>query len=269
MKKIIGIGEVCYTLHSTSSHTFTGSPQGDILKPFLYLPALGISPILISEISTDAVGQLTYSFLQDQGIQTNYIYQFSDGQTPLSIQTADQPEVHYVGFPRERCGYVWPRIDEGDLFIFSASFSLDRAVRPSLLELLDYVRTRKSLVICDATEEVFQLNVLQAKPIIMDNYELSHLIFTSDQVIKQLYHEANIQMVYKDSIQFFCPLLLHFSTQEISLHTRLFHKTYPIDIDLDLFKARFLYALSHIDLSSESISDFTEGVWDSLIRDCF
>ncbi len=268
MKKIIGIGEVCYTLNSHEHHTFTGTLQGDILRPFLCLPSLGVSPILITEISTDALGQLTYSFLREQGILTDYIYQFSDGQTPLAIQMCDKPAVFYAGFPRERCGYVWPRVDEGDVFVFSASFSLDKAVRPSLLELIEYVRTRKSFVLCDATKEVFQLNVLQTKPIIMDNYELSHLIFTSDQVIAQLYQEADSRKVYQDSIQFFCPFLLHFSVGEVTLHTPSFYKKYALAVDSDLFKAQFIRALSQFTILPDSLSELAEREWDAMISDC-
>ncbi len=262
MKKIIGVGETSYEMKMVSPNKFIGSPSGDILRTMLSLSDMNLNPIFISEIGQDQLGQTIVDKIKATGIQTDYIYRYYDGNTILDIDYQGGDKSRYSIIPAERAEFIWPRIDNGDIVVLSARYSLDYAIRKDLEEFVSYCKIRNAFIIYDESEYDKDLNIVQSMPTIMDNYEMSDIVISTTESLKLLYKADSVESAYKNHIKFYCPILivlddksrLHIQTRDFSCAIECLENKKIEDI-----KASIISNLYKSDIEIDKLKDISEG----------
>ena len=85
MRKIIGIGETVFDIIFKNNQPLTARPGGSVYNALISLGRLGTQPIFISEIGDDKIGGIIKSFLLENNVETQYIYSYDRGKTPLAL----------------------------------------------------------------------------------------------------------------------------------------------------------------------------------------
>ncbi len=269
MKKIIGVGETSYEMKMVSPDKFVGSPSGDILRTMLSLSDLKLEPIFISEIGQDQLGQTIVDKIKTAGIQTDYIYRYYDGNTILDIDCQVGDKSRYAIIPAERAEFIWPRIDNGDIVMLSARYSLDYAIRKDLEEFVDYCKIRNAFIIYDESGYDKDLNIVQSMPTIMDNYEMSDIVISTTNSLKLLYNEDNVESAYKNHIKFYCPILIVLDDKnQLHIQARGFSNVidYPGNKEVEEIKASIISNLYKLDIEVDKLEDLSEGDWLQLLK---
>ncbi len=269
MKKIIGVGETCYEMKMVSPDKFVGSPSGDILRTMLCLSDMNLSPIFISEIGQDQLGQMIVDKIKTAGIDTGYIYRYYDGYTILEIDCQGGDKNRYSIIPAQRAEFIWPRIDNGDIVMLSARYSLDYAIRKDLEEFVEYCKIRSAFIIYDESGYAKDLNIVQSMPTIMDNYEMSDIVISTMGSLKLLYNEDKVDSAYRNHIKFYCPILIVLDDKsQLHLQTSSFSCVLNISENkkIEDVKATIIEKLYKSDLELDQLKDLSEEEWMKLLK---
>lgn len=257
-----------------------GMPSGDVFNTMISLGRNGVDASLISEVADDRLGKQIIEFMQQNGVNTEYMYQYHEGRTPMSLAhlssdgSADYD--FYVLYPNTgRLDVVWPRIDKEDILYFGSLYVLQDEVHNVTMDLVNFADIRKALVVY--TPDVHKLEPGQSvwlMPKIIDCLEKANLIIMSTSDMKHLYKECDVDKVYKSNVRFYCPVFIAWQNDGIKLRTSSFAKDYPapqypaiknmIGVK-DAFNAGLLCELNAMGITRDSIKQLSEDEWDRII----
>ena len=281
MRKIIGIGETIFDILFKNNQPYKGEPGGSMFNAMISLGRMGLNPSYISEIGRDRIGRLIFDFMQDNGVQTAQMYQYYEGKSPISlafINEGKEPQYDfYMSYPTDRLDIVWPRIDSDDIILFGSFYSLNAALRPALIDLLNYARERNALIFYDPNfrkEHTDQALWLSAQ--IIENLEFASLVRGSVSDFQNMYKEIDVNKIYLDHIKFYCPnFICTDSANGIYLKTNRVDKFYRIEPAVmpistvgagDSFNAGIIYGLLCNHVSLEQLPELEEDIWDKVIN---
>ena len=279
MRRIIGIGETIFDILFKNNQPVKGVPGGSSFNTMISLGRLGFNPYFISEVGRDKVGEIILSFMKENGVSTDHMYQYYDGKSPVSLAFLnEQMEAEYdfyMSYPEQRLDIVWPRIDQNDIIIFGSFYSLNPAIRPVLADLIKYAKERKAIIYYDPN---FRKNhadqAVWLKPSIIENLEFADIVRGSREDFVNIYKENDIDKVYKNHIHFYCPTFICTDGAEgVYLKTSTFSKHYPaLQINPvsmigagDTLNAGIIYGLIKKGVTLDSIESLSENEWDEIL----
>lgn len=279
MRKIIGIGETVYGILFKDNQPARGIPGGSALNTMVSLGRVGLSGTLISEVGRDHIGRLILSFLEENNVDTSYLYQFYDGKSPVSLAFLnDRNEADYESYrnyPADRLDIVWPRIDADDLILFGSFYSLYPALRSTLTELLTFAQDRKAIICYDPDfSKDHETDVLRVMPSLIENLEFANIVRGSVDDFRVIYKETDIDKIYRNHIRFYCPVFICTDGGGyVSLRTPSVSKQYEVApceiVSLvgagDAFNAGLSYGITQCGVTLAELNSLEEAVWDRII----
>lgn len=281
MSKIIGIGETIYNVTMKNGSPINGMPGGDVFNTMISVGRLGVDASLISEVADDRLGRQILDFMRDNGVNTDYMYSYHEGRTPLSLShLSDDGNAeydYYVMYPTTgRLDVVWPRIDDNDIVYLGSRYVLVDAVHNVVMDLVNFAEARKALIVY--TPDVHKLEQGQSiwlMPKIIDCLEKANIIMMSTSDMSQLYKDSNPESVYQNNVRFYCPTFIAWQQDSIYLRTAKIKKVYPapdyskeknlIGVK-DAFSAGLLYELNQLGATRQNLDMMTEDQWDQIIE---
>lgn len=282
MARIFGIGETQYNITMQAGKPTQGAPGGDFFNSMICLGRKGLEVSYISEVGKDNIGQQILAFMQQNGVNTESMYQLYDARTPLTLaHLKDDGSVQYDSYAQypsgNRLDVVWPRIDDTDFVLFGSDFLLGKDLHTVALDLLDYADTRRALLVYAPDLHTMEPGkAVWIMPMIIDFLEKSNLVIMSDLDMTQLYRSTEVDAVYRDNIKFYCPQFIAFHANgDIEIRTPQVKKSYTsqlpekcnrIGVD-DAFRAGIVYGLHKCHQTRESIGQLDETHWDEIITE--
>ena len=138
MRKAIAIGESILDtvfLDDRPTDSFVG---GRIANAAASVGESGIPVEMVSECCNDHIGDIITGFLHRHHVGTGSVDRFTDGSTAASMIFHSSTDggkklVNFYNYPDDRFDVVWPRIDEDDVILFGSFYSIDIAMRETLL----------------------------------------------------------------------------------------------------------------------------------------
>lgn len=280
MSRVIGIGETIFNVTMKNGKPVNGMPSGDVFNTMVSLGRKGVDASLISEVGDDRLGSQILDFMKENGIKTDYMYQYHEGRTPMSLahlaEDGSAEYDYYVLYPQVgRLDVVWPRIDNTDILYLASLYVLQEEVHNVAMDLVNFADARKAFIVY--SPDLHKLQPGQSvwlMPRIIDCLEKANMIIMSDSDMEHLYKETNVDKVYRSNIRFYCPTFIGWQKDGIALRTNTLTKNYPapsypseknlIGVK-DAFIAGVLYELDHFGITRENISLISEAQWDTII----
>lgn len=279
MRRIIGIGETIFDILFQNEQPFKAVAGGSAFNTMISLGRLGLEPTFLSEVGRDRIGDIILRFMEQNRVATNHIHRYYDGQSPVSLAFLNEKREAecdvYMNYPKDRLDIVWPRIDADDMMLFGSFYSLKPELRPVLLDLLQYARDRKSIILYDPNFRASQASkALHVMPSIIENLEFADIVRGSLDDFRNIYKESDVDKIYRNHIRFYCPTFICTDgANGVYLRTRNISKHYPAlpmnPVSLigagDAFNAGLLYAFLKHGITLDMISEMDESVWDEVI----
>jgi len=279
MRKIIGVGETILDIIFKDNKPLKAIPGGSVFNGLVSLARLGVEVKFISEVGYDEVGKIIRNFMDDNHLCAAYLDDLHDGQSPVSLAFLDNENnakyAFYKNYPAKRLDILMPKINEDDIFIFGSYYSLNKDIRPQILEMLDYARSRKAIIYYDPNfRKAHAHEAIFVTPTVLDNLEYADIVRGSDEDFINLFKLSDSQKVYEDHIKFHChQFLVTHGSKGIDLFTDSFTKHYDAPTSKavstigagDNFNAGILFGLLKYDVHRDDLPTLSEAVWDKLI----
>lgn len=280
MRKIFGIGETILDIIFQNNQPYKAVPGGSVFNGLITLGRMGLPVTFISELGNDRVGDIIRDFMQDSHLTTEFVDCFPNGKSPLSLAFLDEDKnAHYIfykDYPAQRLEVPLPAIEPDDIFIFGSYYSLNPALRPRMVEFLQYARKRKAILYYDPNfRKAHAHEAILLKPTVLENLEFADIVRGSDEDFQNLFGKTDTREVYQDHVKLYCDRLLSTrGANGVDLCTRQFtchfdapriHSVSTIGAG-DNFNAGILYGLLKYDIRRDDLPDIDMETWGKIVR---
>ena len=280
MRSVLGIGETILDVIFKEEQPYKAVPGGSVFNGLVSLGRLQVPVTFISEIGEDQVGDLILRFMEQNHISTQYIDRFPDGKSPVSLAFLDANRnakyAFYKDYPTQRLEVPFPRIEADDIFIIGSYYALNPALRPRMVEFLQYAHERKAIIYYDLNfRKAHAHEAIRLMPTVLENLEYADIVRGSDEDFLNLFGEQAGDRVYADHIQFYCDrLITTYGAKGVDLYTSRFKQHYDaLAIEPqstigagDNFNAGLIFGLLKEDVRLKDLADLTPDSWERIIR---
>jgi len=278
MKKIITIGETVLDIIFKDNIPVKAVPGGSMLNTSVSLGRLKKPVFLISEFGDDLSGNLIINFLRKNGVNTDYIYLYKDGKTPLAIAFLDEENNaeynFYKIYPETRLNISPPSVEKNDILLFGSFLAIDRKIRNKISEFLSLSREKGLIIVYDPNFRKSHLHELkEAFPLIEENLSFASIVKGSNEDFNLIFNTEKISEVYNIINSYGCNnLIMTRGATDVIVKTKNFQKSYPVEkIKIkstigagDNFNAGILYSLFSYNITKEAVGDISEHIWDKI-----
>jgi len=277
--KIIGIGETIVDIIFKNNQPISATAGGSTFNTLISLGRLNVSCFFISEIGNDRLGENVKQCLHENNIPIDYIYEFSDGKSPVALAFLDENNnadyIFYKDYPKKRLDIEFPSVNPNDILIFGSYFSVNPVLRNRVLELLHNAKNNDAIIYYDPNYRKSHLPELSGlKHSIEENFAFADIIRGSDEDFLNICGENNIDAVYAKISRFCSNFICTKAEKGVSLYTKdivKFYSTPSIKTIStvgagDSFNAGILYGLRKLNISKQELPDLPEEKWDKLIE---
>ncbi len=213
MRKIIAIGESVLDTLFVDGQPVKSFVGGRIACAAASLGSLGLPCVMLSECTTDSVGDIVVNYLSGHGVDTRLIDRYPDGATPFSAifpNGSGKQIVNYGVYPKTRFDIVWPRIDEDDIVLFGSLYAIDLPQRQRLYELLKYAVERRAILIyLPGFQHGIGYRLTKVMPHLLENLEISDIVIAHEQDIHDIFPGETGDEAYHGHIEFYCRNYVH------------------------------------------------------------
>ena len=192
MGRIFGLGETVLDIIFKNNQPVATRAGGSAFNALVSLARAGQEVSLISEIGLDQVGNQIVHFLKENQVGTSWLHRFSPGKTPVALAFLDENNNAtyqvYKDFPDERFQISGPDFYPGDILLFGSYFAVNPVLRKQVVPLLQKARSQGAFLIYDPNFRKNHLgNIEIYRPLIEENFALSHLVRGSDEDFGHIY----------------------------------------------------------------------------------
>lgn len=279
MRKVIGIGETILDIIFRHDQPLAAVPGGSVFNGMVSLARAGVEVCFISETGNDRVGEHTLRFMSENGISTDYIHVFTDGKSPLSLaflnDRNDAEYLFYKDTPKRRLDVSFPVIEENDIVVIGSYYVLSPLVRDKVVELLEEARKKRAIVYYDPNfRSSHKEEAMRLTPTLIENLEYANIVRGSVDDFVNLYGLSDVETIYKEKIQFYCPnFLCTRGAEKVSLRTQKISREYPIEaIETvstigagDNFNAGIIYGLLACNVRYDDLNNLDSKSWDRVV----
>lgn len=280
MRSVFGIGETILDIIFKEEQPYKAVPGGSVFNGLVSLGRLQVPVTFISEVGEDQVGDLILRFMAQNHISTQYIDRFPDGKSPVSLAFLDANRnakyAFYKDYPTQRLEVPFPRIEADDIFIIGSYYALNPALRPRMVEFLQYAHERKAIIYYDLNfRKAHAHEAIRLMPTVLENLEYADIVRGSDEDFLNLFGEQAGDRVYADHIQFYCDrLITTYGAKGVDLYTSRFKQHYDaLAIEPqstigagDNFNAGLIFGLLKEDVRLKDLTDLTPDSWERIIQ---
>ncbi|WP_321439154.1 carbohydrate kinase [uncultured Bacteroides sp.] len=280
MRKVIGIGETILDIIFQNEQPSAAVPGGSVFNGIVSLGRMNVNVCFISEIGNDKVGNIIKRFMEENNVGTEHINIFPDGKSPVSLAFLDEKNdaeyLFYKDYPQQRLDIAFPQINEDDILIFGSYYALNPVLRDKITELLDYAKERKAIIYYDPNfRSTHKYEAMRLTPAIIENLEYADIVRGADVDFINMYNLSDIDKIYKNKIQFYCPNFIYTSgNKSISLRTKQVTKEYEVEpISAvstigagDNFNAGIIFGLLKYNIGYQELINLSEAMWDKIIQ---
>lgn len=213
MRKIIAIGESVLDTMFVDGHPVKSFVGGRIACAAASLGSLRLPCVMLSECTTDMVGDIVVNYLSRHGVDTRLIDRYPDGATPFSAifpTGSGKQIVNYGVYPKARFDIVWPRIDEDDIVLFGSLYAIDLPQRKRLYDLLKHAVERRAILIyLPGFQHGISYRLTKVMPHLLENLEISDIVIAHEQDIHDIFPGEAGDEAYHNHIEFYCRNYVH------------------------------------------------------------
>lgn len=209
MRKVIGIGETVLDIIFRGDQPVSAVPGGSVFNAIISLARAGVGTTFISEAGNDRVGRRIIDFLKQNGVNADNVNVFPGSKSPLSLAFLDEHNsaeyIFYKDHPRDQLDFTYPDVERDDVVIFGSYYAVNPAIRPQVVGLIEYARSRGAIIYYDVNfRSSHKSEVMRLTPNILENLEYADIVRGSSDDFEVMYNKRDPNAVYRSEIAFYC-----------------------------------------------------------------
>lgn len=236
-RKITGIGEVVYDIIFKQNKPIEAKAGGSIMNTLVNLSRLNLSVSLISDMVDDAVGKILRSFIQENGIDTQYIYWHNEGRSRLALAFLNEHnDAEYLFYKMQNENppiLTFPQIKENDILIFGSYYAIKPSIRPMLEPYFEQCKTNGAILMYDPNFRKSHRNMLaEVLPFIKKNIALATVTKGSFEDFELIFETSDLQTIIQRCYESGCHHLIITNGKEPVLYTNFKESySYPVVVE--------------------------------------
>ena len=278
MRKIFGIGETIYDILFRNGKPVAAVPGGSVFNGLISLGRTGLESTFVTEIGSDLVGQYILGFMQENGINTDYVSCYQGKKTAISLAFLDENNdakySFYKDYPNNRLDFEMPFIEENDIVAFGAYFSLNPVLRDKVKPFLQYAKDQGALLYYDLNfRDNHAHEVDSLRDTFRENFALADIVRGSHEDFINLFGYDDCKQIYQETSRY-CPRLICTRGrdgvmvidhgQEYCFNARPIIPVSTIGAG-DNFNAGMIYGFVKEDVVPSNLDDLTRDKWEKLV----
>ena len=279
MRKIFGIGETIYDILFRQGQPVAAVPGGSVFNGLISLGRTGLNCTFITEIGADQVGQKILAFMQQNGINTDYVSCYQGKKTAISLAFLDEKgDAHYSfykDYPNNRLDFEMPLIQKDDIVAFGAYFALNPVLKDKVRPFLNYAKEQGAILYYDLNFRDNHAHEVDAlRDTFKENFAIADIVRGSHEDFINVYGHDDCHRIY-DEISKYCPrfictrgsngVLVIDHGQEYRVCSHPIEPVSTIGAG-DNFNAGILYGLYTGNISRENLDSLSRQDWDRLVE---
>jgi len=279
MQHIYAVGETVLDIIFKEDQPKAGKPGGSSFNASISLGRLGAPVTLISEMGNDRVGDLIRDFMVKNGVNTNYLSRYKDGQSAIALaflnEKSDAEYQFYKDYPHQRLNVEFPDFKPDDLLIFGSYYALNPGIRPRVKELLKKADEAGVTIIYDpnfrSTHAPERNDLLS---VIRENMEYATIVRASDEDLVNIFEVDNPEDAWI-RVRSYCSALIYTAnargvylmTEDLKVQLEV-ERIDPVSTigAGDTFNAGILYGLHRHGYTNKQIKDLDRFQWEHLMK---
>jgi fructokinase len=276
--QIYAVGETILDIIFRGVEPQTAKPGGSSFNAAITLGRLGAPITFISEMGNDRVGDLIQDFMEQNGVDAEYLSRFKEGQSAIALaflnEQSDAEYQFYKDYPHQRLAVDFPEFQADDLLMFGSFYALNPGIRPRVKELLEKADAAGATIVYDpnfrSTHNPERKDLI---PDIEENMDFATLVRASDEDLVNIF-EAGTPDEAWEKVGKHCSALVYTANAEgvyLRTKTQAFHmeveRIEPVSTigAGDTFNAGLLYGIWKKGYGKEQISALNQSQWEELI----
>lgn len=282
MRKIIAIGESVLDTIFRGGKPIEAFVGGRVANAAASLATMGVPCTMVSECTTDSVGDIIVHFLTAHGVDVTSVDRYPDGATRLSAIFVDNDKpgiVNYGEYPKDRFNVVWPRIDEDDVILIGSLYAVDLPQRDRLYDLLKHAVERKAIIVyLPGLQHGINFRITHVMPHLLENLEISQLVIATRHDLDTIFPGESASECYRNHIRFYDNTFIYIDE---NLHETIYcgDNTFSIDTahcpthELNMLgwqsglTAGIIHGLIKREVTHESITTIGATMWQEIINE--
>jgi fructokinase len=279
MRKVVAIGETVLDIVFRDSQPIVAKAGGSMLNTAVSLGRLKLPVHFISEYGADTVGTIIDKFLAGNGVDTSFIYHYTEGKSALALAFLDDKNNasydFYKIYPEKRLDIDFPTINKDDLVLFGSFFALTGEIRNSLMTFINDAKANGALIIYDPNFRKSHAKELDTlRPLIFENMSKASVVRCSDEDMEFIFQVHDPDSAY-EKIKPLCSNLLYTSSSKaVYLRTPEVSLTFPVRKITPLstigagdnFNAGIIYGLFNHLVGNSELTSLSEDKWRLLLE---
>ncbi len=280
MRRVFGIGEIVYDIIFKDGQPASAKAGGSVLNALISLARMGHECYMISELGDDLAGKTILSFLKENKLNTQYIQQYTKGQSAIALaflnEQNDAEYNFYKNYPEDRLNQALPDFQEGDIFLFGSTYTIAPEIRSQVLKFAEHAAQSGCIVLYDPNfRKVHDQNKDMYLSYMQENFNLADIVRGSNEDFENIHKASNSENAYLN-IQDQCQNLVYTANAHgVFVQTPLVKKHYAVpQIKTvstigagDNFNAGIIHGLLQQNHIKKDLETLNESQWDYLI-DC-
>lgn len=278
MRKIYGIGETVLDIIFKEGNPVAAKAGGSVLNSIVSMGRVGLPVSFISEYGLDDVGKLINNFLNSNGVDSSFVYRFTDGSTSLALAFLDDKnDAHYSfykDFPGRRLDIDFPVIEKDDIVQCGSFYTIWPEIRDKFKKFIQNAKNNGALIIYDPNFRKSHLSEIDIlRPLIIENMQMASLVRGSDEDFKNIFGTDNVDQAWEE-VKAYCKCLVYTANSEgVFVRTRSFSGKFPVKIIEpvstigagDNFNAGMITSIYRSDIKKVQLEYLTEQEWSKVI----
>jgi fructokinase len=194
--KIYAVGETILDIIFKGVEPRTARPGGSAFNASITLGRLGAPINFISEMGKDKVGDMILDFMEENGVKTNYVSRYPQGQTAIALaflnKNSDAEYEFYKDYPAQRLAIEFPEFQQDDLLLFGSFYSLNPGIRPRVKVLLEKAEKAGAMILYDPNfRSSHAAERDELIPVIRENMGYASLVRASDEDLINIFNAGS------------------------------------------------------------------------------
>jgi len=276
--KIYAVGETILDIIFKGVEPQAAKPGGSSFNAAITLGRLGAPINFISEMGDDRVGDLIQDFMEENGVNANFISRFRQGQSAIALaflnEKSDAEYQFYKDYPSQRLAVEFPEFQKDDLLMFGSFYALNPGIRPRVKELLENALKAGVTIVYDPN---FRSSHLPERdklvPVIIENIGYASLVRASDEDLRNIFDARSPDEAWErigshtDVLVYTANaggVFLRSSSLSFHMEVEIIEPVSTIGAG-DTFNAGLLYGLWKKGIKREQLKTLDRDTWEGLI----